>query len=54
MSFILPDEGELLELIEIKEEFLKEDELNQEIQPNKITKNYVQVNDAMKVLPFME
>jgi len=41
MSFILPAEGELLELIEIKENFLKEDELNQEIQPNRTTKNDV-------------
>ena len=38
MIFILRDEGELLEFPEIKKEFLKEDELNQEIQPNKTTK----------------
>ena len=54
MIFILPDEAELLELPKIKEMFLKEDELNQEIQPNKSTKNDVQENDAMKVLPFAE
>ena len=54
MIFVLPDEGVLLELLEIKDEFFKEDELNQEIQPNKTTKNGVLENDAMKVLPFTE
>jgi len=52
MIFTLPDEGELLELPEIKEEFLKENELNQEIQPHKTTKNDAQENDALKVLPL--
>jgi len=51
MIFIFIDERELLE---IKEEFLKEDELNKEIQPNKINKNDVQENNAMMVLPFTE
>ena len=37
--FLLPDEGELIELPEIKEELSKEDVLSQEIQPNKTTKN---------------
>jgi len=54
MIFVLPDEAEFLELPEIKEKFLKEDELNQGIQPNKTTKDDVQENDAMKVLPFTE
>ena len=54
MIFVLPDEGQLLELPEIKDELLEEDELNQEIQPNKTTNNDVPENDVMKVLPFME
>jgi len=54
MTFVLPDEAELLELPKIEEKFLKEYELNQEIQPNKTTKNYVQENDTMNVPPFME
>ena len=35
------DKGEHLELPEIQEEFLKEDELNQELKPNKSTQIYV-------------
>jgi len=50
----LPNEAELLELSVIKEKFLKEDEFNQEIQPNKTTKNDVQENDTIKALPFTE
>ena len=42
MIFVLSDEGEFLELPEIKEKLLKEDELNQEIQPNKTSQNDVQ------------
>jgi len=54
MIFVLPDEGVLLELLAIKEKFLKEDELNQEFQPKRATESDVQENDAMKVLPFTE
>ena len=54
MIFVLPDAGVLLELPEIKEEFLEEDEFNQEIQPNKTTKNDVPENDKMEVQPFTE
>jgi len=49
MIFILLNEGELLELPEIKE-----DELNQELQHNKIAKNSIQENDTKNVIPFME
>ena len=37
MIFIWPNQGEFLELLEMKEQFLKEDELNQEVQPNRAT-----------------
>jgi len=41
MIFVLLNEGELLQLPIIKEKFLKQDELSQEIQPKKTTKDYV-------------
>jgi len=54
MIFILPDEGQLLELPEIKQELSEEDEFNHKIQPNKTTKNDVPENDVMRVLSFTE